>query len=643
MKDWKFVQVGNGSGYNGSNLTQEKYEEAQKAKKRWEEEKKDAEATIAKYEKLIKDNPANSSFGRILDGAKARVKEAESNLAYLKREIGNKRYFSVEEEDGDSRDFNSLSEARRLADKWAAEGKQTIHIFEIEENDKDPDDFRIVRTINKSVGNATIQFYGETIDLQKEDESRLKEILEELQMLHEDGDTQRAIKQELQRRKTGNESVVKQEWSMFKGLSDDAKKEIGNDLNKALKEIRELEQQEKQWKHDVAYLKKYGQDSRNAEKALKTVQDQIRLLYSMKERGVFNKVGNGSGLFSYEDRARIAKQRYLEAKSKKEYPDGVRYEERMAKENIKHLQEILAKAKSGKLDSRYDYDTQDIQKAIEIYKQIGNSKVGNLRPNGMEDLTGKNVWVKDKGDEWQCYVLQDKGEKLYIRDTDGHMGWVHIGRVTGLVGNKKIGNASLSDMRFCFKQARKQPELYPDLKGDEMQAWLYFLENYKWTGTGCVKVKKGNSQTGNEETKAERKFGKVMGEFEEGSLKTPQGKTVTDPKQAKAIAYSEADKVDNLKRARNAMNKKVENGKYYQIYDEDARELMYYKYRTKDEAIRDVKKWLEDNVKDNYELSKSEKEKALQEVRRGQNPFNMRLTVSEYDEDGEYIRDVYNT
>ena len=69
----------------------------------------------------------------------------------------------------------------------------------------------------------------------------------------------------------------------------------------------------------------------------------------------------------------------------------------------------------------------------------------------------------------------------------------------------------------------------------------------------------GNKKTGNEETKAERKFGKVMGEFEEGALKTPQGKTVTDPAQAKAIAYSEADKVDNLKRARNAMNKKCGN------------------------------------------------------------------------------------
>lgn len=58
------------------------------------------------------------------------------------------------------------------------------------------------------VGNATIKFYGETIDLTKESESYLKEILEELQMLHEGSDEQRAIKEELAKRKrTGNSKV----------------------------------------------------------------------------------------------------------------------------------------------------------------------------------------------------------------------------------------------------------------------------------------------------------------------------------------------------------------------------------------------------------------------------------------------------
>ena len=57
------------------------------------------------------------------------------------------------------------------------------------------------------VGNATIKFYGETIDLTKKSESDLKEILEEFQMMHEGADEQRAIKEELKKRKTGNSKV----------------------------------------------------------------------------------------------------------------------------------------------------------------------------------------------------------------------------------------------------------------------------------------------------------------------------------------------------------------------------------------------------------------------------------------------------
>lgn len=52
------------------------------------------------------------------------------------------------------------------------------------------------------------------------------------------------------------------------------------------------------------------------------------------------------------------------------------------------------------------------------------------------------------------------------------------------------------------------------------------------------------------------KFAYVMREFDEGKLKTPDGKVVTDPAQAKAIAYSESKKTENgCARARNAMKK----------------------------------------------------------------------------------------
>lgn len=67
-------------------------------------------------------------------------------------------------------------------------------------------------------------------------------------------------------------------------------------------------------------------------------------------------------------------------------------------------------------------------------------------------------------------------------------------------------------------------------------------------------TKVGNSKIGNETS--DDKFAYVMREFDEGKLKTPDGKVVTDPAQAKAIAYSESKKAENgLARARNAIKK----------------------------------------------------------------------------------------
>ena len=63
-----------------------------------------------------------------------------------------------------------------------------------------------------------------------------------------------------------------------------------------------------------------------------------------------------------------------------------------------------------------------------------------------------------------------------------------------------------------------------------------------------------NSKVGN--SSSDDKFAYVMREFDEGKLKTPDGKVVTDPQQAKAIAYSESKKTENgLARARNAIKK----------------------------------------------------------------------------------------
>jgi hypothetical protein len=49
-------------------------------------------------------------------------------------------------------------------------------------------------------------------------------------------------------------------------------------------------------------------------------------------------------------------------------------------------------------------------------------------------------------------------------------------------------------------------------------------------------------------SKKQVKVGKVMGEYKEGSLKSSSGKKVSNPKQAMAIAMSEAAKSARYKK-----------------------------------------------------------------------------------------------
>jgi hypothetical protein len=49
-------------------------------------------------------------------------------------------------------------------------------------------------------------------------------------------------------------------------------------------------------------------------------------------------------------------------------------------------------------------------------------------------------------------------------------------------------------------------------------------------------------------SKKQAKVGKVMGEYKEGSLKSSSGKKVSNPRQALAIAISEASKSAKYKK-----------------------------------------------------------------------------------------------
>ena len=193
--------------------------------------------------------------------------------------------------------------------------------------------------------------------------------------------------------------------------------------------------------------------------------------------------------------------------------------------------------------------TKEIGKIIDQYK-VGNSKVGN---SAYDD--GAKKGKEDKR----------KGKQITAAGFEYHA----------------PGYSSLS-----FKEKEEYRKGYystNDLKKEDI---------YKW----------GNSAQ-------DDKFAYVMREFDEGKLKTPDGKVVTDPAQAKAIAYSESKKTENgLARARKAMNawnseRKIEPvGKYREFIDnlKNAIELGVagVLYNSLDEQT--VKEWVEKAKKEGY-------------------------------------------
>ena len=270
---------------------------------------------------------------------------------------------------------------------------------------------------------------------------------------------EKSIDEVIRTNKAGNESIDKQEWSLFQGLKKDAEKEIGNDEADLIKRgfVYKVIIPGKK----PIYFNNPKQAQISAEANKGTVEK------------VGNKVGNATGDEYNAEIQRLTKKA----------------------EQLRRM---------GQGRSAMEIEKQ-IEKLGKELSELGNKKVGNAFDAGI------HLTIRYNGKEEEVKVLKDMPTSVVVKGQNG-----------AVVEIKKV-----------------------DLD--------------------VLKV--------HNETKGERKFGKVMGEFEEGALKTPQGKTVTDPAQAKAIAYSEADKVDNLKRARNAMNKKCGNatktfsGKYLDIYD----------------------------------------------------------------------------
>lgn len=361
------------------------------------------------------------------------------------------------------------------------------------------------------------------------------------------------------------------------------------------------------WEYAHHKPKVINDDKTGAEEFFKQLSDDVKERED-KDDADIEKVGNsfGNTLLSWSEKALIAKGQYEDAKR----PAEKQYIKSYAQKDMQFLKNNISRVKD-------DAELKDIKKAIDIYQKIGN-KVGNARYTTREDVISHldtdlyDICKKvPAGSPSFAYVseLQKKGWDIstiskYTKE---------IGKIIDQykVGNSKTGNSAHSDKVEVIKRLLNAKwsvqEIYELLKKEGYEVDKNFIERLK---VGNSKVKKtlfkslatpttwtpginGRPISGAPEFKgtfakdeAEKwtdkwikdhgfevenktgnsaqddKFAYVMREFDEGKLKTPDGKVVTDPAQAKAIAYSESKKTENgLARARNAMacNKKVGN------------------------------------------------------------------------------------
>lgn len=202
-------------------------------------------------------------------------------------------------------------------------------------------------------------------------------------------------------------------------------------------------------------------------------------------------------------------------------------------------------------------------------KVIGNEKTG---AEGFFKQLSDDVKEREKKDDKdiekignrETYVNQSEQTKAVVYEDGTIMLWDKNGNnyKTIKAGSleearkklnsdyKKVGNSTYADKlptamdyRKALDEIIEKKRLNPDEARRKYGQFTYA----QWEKELGHKI--GNSAS-------DDKFAYVMREFDEGKLKTPDGKTVTDPAQAKAIAYSESKKTENgLARARNAIKK----------------------------------------------------------------------------------------
>lgn len=287
----------------------------------------------------------------------------------------------------------------------------------------------------------------------------------------------------------------------------------------------------------------------------------------------FVKTGNGISLSGFggeiPPESELSKEIYSELKNNGFDKDKVVLSLAVKYKSIPNARGFFESAVEKVMKS---YSSRTVNESID--KQTWSMFKG-LSKDAEKEVGNADLPTEQDLKNWIRMMEQDKKEAQREMDK-----WKHHteGQYSGDQFNTAMVkyNEAVSQIKKMQEELRqgKYKKVGNESIGDEYNAEIYRLEKKKMDlermgqGQKAREIEKqiqqlqkelreydiGNKKTGNE-TAEEKKFGKVMREFDRGELKSSSGETVTNPEQAKAIAYSESEKVDNLKRARNAMTK----------------------------------------------------------------------------------------
>lgn len=172
---------------------------------------------------------------------------------------------------------------------------------------------------------------------------------------------------------------------------------------------------------------------------------------------------------------------------------------------------------------------------------VQKNKTGNKKLKFTSKTDGKIEYVYDE--ESQDGFIYDDG-KLVDTIKGAGQGWLNLIKQKAFSSGvlNKTGNSDPNEEYW-----KKQYIEAAKRKGVSEKEIQEFIKKVEKEGPKGIMTPVKNSAS-------DDKFAYVMREFDAGKLKTPDGKVVTDPAQAKAIAYSESKKTENgLARARKAI------------------------------------------------------------------------------------------